>query len=108
MVDFRASKPFDLVVCKDTLQYLSPKNAEAAIENLAILCRGALYFNVLTHEDWEENCDQSRTDPDIYLRRANWYRNRLQRQFTNVGGGLFLSTRSPSMPWELEKLRATR
>jgi predicted TPR repeat methyltransferase len=103
VVNFRSQKPFDLVVCKDTLQYLSPKDAEAAIENLAKLCRGALYFNLLTTEDWDDNCDQSLTDADVYVRPANWYRKRLQRHMTNIGGGLFLSQRSPSVVWEMEK-----
>jgi trans-aconitate methyltransferase len=103
VIDFRASKPFDLVICKDTLQYLAPKQAELALENLARLCRGALYLHVLTTEDWDELCDQSRTDDRVYFRSANWYRNRLKRHFTNIGAGLFLSEQSPAMPWAMEK-----
>lgn len=106
VIDFRAPRPFDLVICKDTLQYLARKDAEAAIRNLTRLCRGALYLHVLTREDWEENCDQARTDGDVYKRRGEWYRKRLRQRFTNVGGGLFLSRRSPAIPWELEKAGA--
>ena len=104
VVNFRSPKPFDLVICKDTLQYLPPKDAEAAINNLARLCRGALYLSLLTKEDWEDNCDQARTDADVYKRSGDWYRKILRRRFTNVGGGLFLSSRSPAIPWALEKL----
>lgn len=103
VVDFKSARPFDLVVCKDTLQYLSRPACEVAIENLAKLCRGALYLSVMTAKDWEENCDQARTDAAVHKRRANWYRRVLGKSFTNIGGGLFLSDRSPAIPWELEK-----
>jgi SAM-dependent methyltransferase len=103
VVDFRSAKPFDLVICKDTLQYLSSRELEKAVRNFSRLCRGALYVSVLTREDWEENCDQSRTDAAVHIRSANAYRRVLRPYFTNVGGGLFLSPRSPAIPWELEK-----
>jgi len=105
-VDFESSRPFDLVICKDTLQYLSPKQFREAVQNLSVLCRGALYISVLTTEDWNENCDRQRTDDRVYLRTASWYRKILERDSTNVGGGIFLSDRSPAIPWELEKLPA--
>lgn len=105
-VDFRAPAPFDFLICKDTLQYLSSRDFEAAIDNFAGLCRGALYLGIPTKEDWNEICDQSRTDSRVHLRSASWYRRILRRRFTNVGGGLFLSERSPAMPWALEKLEA--
>jgi SAM-dependent methyltransferase len=104
VVDFEARTPFDLVICKDTLQYLSAGDFKAAAENLASLCRGALYASVLTEEDWENNCDRRRTDGDVHLRTAGWYRRMLGRHFVNLGGGLFLSERSPSIPWALETL----
>jgi SAM-dependent methyltransferase len=103
-VDFAARTPFDLVICKDTLQYLSPKSFEAAAANLAKLCRGALYASVLTTEDWRAVCDRKRTDERVYLRSGNWYRRVFARHFVNAGGGVFLSEESPALPWELEKL----
>lgn len=106
-VDFQSAVPFDLVICKDTLQYLSPREFRAAVENLAELCSGVLYASVLTKEDWETNCDRQRTDPQVYLRTGNWYRRILGRHFRNLGGGLFLSPRSPAVPWELESLPAS-
>lgn len=105
-VDFRARTPFDLVICKDTVQYLSAGAFKAAAGNLAELCRGALYLSVLTREDWERNCDRRRTDADVYLRSAAWYRRVLGRYFVNLGGGLFLGERSPAIPWVLETLPA--
>jgi predicted TPR repeat methyltransferase len=104
VVDFASRRPFDLVVCKDTLQYLGHRECEAAIENLAQLCRGALYLGVMTKEDWEDVCDRRRTDSDVYMRSASWYRRILGQWFTNIGGGLFLSEASPAIPWTLETL----
>lgn len=103
-VDFESSRPFDLVICKDTLQYLSSAEFERAADNLAGLCRGALYVSILSSEDWRDNCDRRRTDSSVHLRPAAWYRRILGRNFTNLGGGLFLSDDSPAIPWELEKL----
>lgn len=104
VVDFQSKYPFDLVICKDTLQYLSGKDFQVAIDNLADLCRGVLYLSVLTTEDWEENCDPDRTDANVYLRPGSWYRRILNRHFINLGGGVLLSPRSRSIPWEIEKL----
>jgi len=103
-VDYRTRSAFDLVICKDTLQYLSDREFRRAVANLSVLCRGALYASILTERDWRENCDSARTDPDVYLRSADWYRKVLGRYFINLGGGLFLSERSPSIPWDLEVL----
>jgi SAM-dependent methyltransferase len=105
VVDYQARRSFDFVVCKDVLQYLSSVEAAAAINNFARLCRGALYFNVLTNEDWEENCDQAQSNGDVYKRPAGWYRGRLGQHFLNLGGGLFLRRSSPIVVWELERLR---
>lgn len=104
VTDFRARAPYDLVICQGVLQYLPPAEAEAAIANLAGLCRGALYLEVLTREDWLHRCDRSRTDGAVHLRRAAWYRRRLQRHFANAGGGVFLSPRSAALAWELDLL----
>jgi SAM-dependent methyltransferase len=106
-VDFKSRTPFDLVICKDTLQYLSATDFALAVRNLASLCRGALYASMLTKEDWEANCDRARTDPEVFLRGGNWYRGILGQHFVNIGGGLFLSERSPATPWELETLSGT-
>lgn len=105
-VDFRSRSRFDLVICKDTLQYLSPADCEAAIENLARLCGGALYVSMLTREDWEHTCDRERTDLAVHIRPAAWYRRRLAAHFQNLGGGIWLSPRSPAMPWALEAVPA--
>ena len=104
VVDFRARDRYDLVICKDTLQYLSAAEFDAAVTSLERLCRGALYASMLTKSDWETVCDRRRTDPDVYLRTGRWYRQRLGRHFTNLGGSLFLSARSPALPWEMETL----
>ena len=100
---FRSWRRFDLVVCQDVLQYLDDTEAERAIDNFARHCRGALFFGALTHEDWEENCDQARTDGSGYLREGAWYRHRLTPAFSCVGGGLFVARRAGVVTFELDR-----
>jgi SAM-dependent methyltransferase len=94
--------PFELIVCYDVVQYLNDRQAAAAIANLARLCRGVLYFTVLTRQDWLHNCDRRRTDANVYLRTGAWYRARLRRGFREVGAGFWLARRAPLTIWELE------
>ena len=89
VVDWQDDAGFDLVVCHDVVQYLTDREAAAAIENLAGLTQGLLFFGVLTDEDWEQNCDQRRTDGDVYKRKDAWYRKRLRQHFRSLGGGLY-------------------
>ena len=96
---------FDLVICHDVLQYLGRHDAEQALANLGRCCDGALYFLALTTEDWRENCDQSRTDRAVHLRRAVWYLRRLAPHFRNLGGGLFLARRAKAVSFALHASR---
>lgn len=100
---FDADTPFDLVICQGVMQYLGDDDARSAIAGVERLCRGALYLEALTKEDWDGNVDRARTDSDVYLRPASWYRRQLAAGFVNVGGGLFLSRRSAVVLFELEK-----
>jgi SAM-dependent methyltransferase len=100
--EYRARAPFDLVICYDVLQYLPAQAAERALANFGRLCRGVLYFTALTRYDYEQNCDQARTDADVHLRSAHWYRTRLARQFRDVGLGFWLRRGAPVTLWELE------
>lgn len=100
--DYESSRRFDLVICNDVLQYLKRPNAERALDRLGELTRSALYFGVLTREDWEHNCDQSLTDADAYLRSGRWYHRRLTREFHALGGGLYLRRDSGVSLFELE------
>lgn len=102
VVDFTARSPFDLVVCHDVLPSLDDKACRAALANLATLCRGALYLGVLTAEDWD-HCDRARTDPDVFLRPAKWYRKQLDRNFQSIGGGVFIRKPLPITLWALER-----
>jgi hypothetical protein len=66
------------------------------------VCRGLLYFGVLTREDWEQNCDQSRTDPAVSLRGGNWYRRELGKRFLHLGAGFWLRRGCPVTVWEMD------
>ena len=100
---YRPAAPFDLVLCHDVLQYLAEREAVRALANLARLCRGALYFSVLTAEDWRRNADRARTDASVSLRPAAWYRARLARHFRPLGGGLLVRRGYDPLLWELER-----
>ena len=99
---YRAAAPFDLVICYDVLQYLEGAAARRALANFGRLCRGVLYFSALTRLDFERNCDPQRTDAEVHLRSAHWYRSRLQRQFREAGLGFWLRRGAPLTLWELE------
>lgn len=102
IADFESRQPFDLVVCFDVLQYLDEADAARAIRNLARLCRGVLFFSALTRRDWRENADQSRTDRQVSMRTARWYRERLARHFRQIGAGFWIRRGAPLVTWELE------
>ena len=102
LADFKARAPFDLVVCYDVLQYLDDRAAARAMANLGRLSRGAVYFSALTIEDWRSNCDRSRTDRDVNMRPAAWYRARLQRNFHYLGLGVWVRKTVPTVRWALE------
>jgi SAM-dependent methyltransferase len=99
---YHARSPFDLVICYDVLQYLDQRSAVRALGNFARLCRGVLYFSALTRFDYAYNCDRARTDPDVHLRSALWYRTRLARSFKEAGLGFWLRRGAAFSLWELE------
>ncbi|HEY7216636.1 MAG TPA: class I SAM-dependent methyltransferase [Thermoanaerobaculia bacterium] len=101
---YRPRTPFDLVLCHDVVQYLTDAEADAALRNLAALTRSALHLEILTREDWENNCDQTVTDGKVYLRSAAWYRRRLKKDFLACGGGLFLLKDKAPALYEFEYL----
>ncbi len=94
ITEFRDARPYDLVVCHDVIQYLDNQQAARALLNISSLCRGMLFFMALTREDWEQNCDQSRTDSAVYKRPAKWYRDRLKPAFQRMGAGVYLARRA--------------
>ena len=63
-----------------------------------------LYFTALTAGDWRWNCDQRRTDSNVHLRTAAWYRQRLRRGFREIGAGFWLRRGAPLTVWELESM----
>ncbi len=105
---YRSDRPFDLVVCYDVMQYLTAREAAAALRNLARLCGGVLHFGALTQEDWELYCDQRRTDRSVHIRPALWYRRRLAPAFINAGSGMFVRRGAPVHLWELDQVEVLR
>ncbi len=101
--EYRPVTAFDLVICYDVLQYLEDRAAARALNNLARLGRGILYFSALTEIDSQENCDRRRTDLDVHRRTGEWYRARLRRGFVPIGAGLWVRRGAPFTIWELER-----
>jgi SAM-dependent methyltransferase len=98
---WRTARRFDLIVCHGVLQYLDQRAAERAIDNMGAMCRSLLYLEVLTEED-ASVLDTTATDMAIHVRPAQWYRERLERHFVQVGAGLWASTRSGVRLYALE------
>jgi len=104
VVDYQAKQPFDLVICQGVLPYLGARDAKAALDNLGALCRGALYVEAVTKEDWDDGVlDKRRTDRSMQLRPARFYRRALSAHFTPLGGGLWLSKRARVPVYALER-----
>jgi SAM-dependent methyltransferase len=93
---------FDLVICQGVLQYLDARAAARALRNLAQWSAGALFLEALTELDWRQNCDRTRTDGNVHLRRGAWYRRRLRDHFLACGGGVFVARRTGVALFELE------
>lgn len=103
VTDYTAGQPFDLVICQGVLPYLDRTGLQQALDNLGILCRGALYLEAATREDYVRDIiDDERTDPSLYRHRASLYRRGLSRHFRDMGGGLWLSRRVDVPLFELE------
>ena len=103
IADWNDGHAYDLVVCQGVLQYLDAASARAAIANLASLTRGVLYVEALTRGDWRQNADRARTDGDVHLRSARWYRAALGARFVPLGGGLHLAKSANAVLFELER-----
>lgn len=102
--EFTSRKKFDLVVCQDVLQYVDDVAVRRSIAGISRVCRGALYFDVPTRDDIDDGLlDMRRTDREIYVRSAAWYRKRLANDFVNVGGGVFLRQGAKAVALALER-----
>lgn len=102
VVNYVGRGEFDLVICCDVLQYLDDKSTVKAINNLARLCRGALYLHVPTQLDWQTLMDPSGTDANVHVRPGRWYQKQLRRHFNHIGNGVLLKRDVEVMQWELQ------
>jgi SAM-dependent methyltransferase len=103
VLDYQARESFDFVICQGVLPYLGARDVRKAVANLATLCRGVLYLEAVTKEDWDEGIiDKRRTDRAMQFHPAALYRRALARHFRCLGGGLWLSLRSALPVYALE------
>ena len=84
----------------------SAADAKKALQNLGRLCRGALYVEAVTREDWEQGIlDEDLTDDRMFRHRAQLYRQGLEKEFTQLGGGVWLSRQAELPLFALECLK---
>ena len=102
VVDYQGRGQFDLVVCCDVMQYLDDRDATRAINNLARLCRGALFLHIPTQRDWKTVMDPSGTDTHVHVRAASWYQQRLRKHFQHIGNGVLVKKDVEVLQWELQ------
>ncbi|MGE0115706.1 MAG: class I SAM-dependent methyltransferase [Steroidobacteraceae bacterium] len=103
VVDYAGRGQFDLIVCCDVLQYLDDKAATRAIDNLARLCRGALYLHIPTQRDWQTLMDPGGTDTNVHVRPGSWYQQRLRKHFNHIGNGVLIRRDVEVLQWELQR-----
>jgi hypothetical protein len=94
---------YDLVVCQGVLHYLADRPAARAIAALGAACGGLMYLEAPTLGDRENVIDTDLTDLDVHWRNGDWYRRRLQKWFTPVGGGMYVSRTTGIAFYELER-----
>jgi predicted TPR repeat methyltransferase len=105
IADYAPRRKFDLVICQDVLQYVDGPGVRRSIAAMARACTGALYFDVPTSDDIDDDLlDMKLTDGAIHIRSAAWYRKRLKKDFMNAGGGVFLKRNAPAVILALEHL----
>jgi SAM-dependent methyltransferase len=103
IADYRPATPFDLVICRDVLQYLDDDAAARSIANLARLTRAALYLSVPTRADFADIADPALSDANVSKRSASWYQSRLRRHFRHLGFGVYLKRSLAPVSWQLEE-----
>ncbi|MBK8665376.1 MAG: class I SAM-dependent methyltransferase [Burkholderiales bacterium] len=105
VVDYPSATPFDLVICQGVLPYLSPPDLRRALANLGRLCRGALYVEAVSREDYERDViDEDLTDARQFRHRVALYRRGLREHLLELGGGLWLSRQAEVPLFALEHL----
>ena len=103
VVDYRATAPYDLVICQGVLPYLSGADLKLALRNLGRLSHGALYVEAVAREDWEQDTvDETLTDPNLLQHPAALYRRGLAEGFNELGGGVWLSRKAELPLFALE------
>jgi SAM-dependent methyltransferase len=104
VVDFQARVPFDLVICQGVLPYLDDAQAKRAMRNLGVLCRGMLYVEAVTKEDFDEGViNEALTDPAMKRRPLSFYKRGLRASFEALGGGVFLQRAAQRPLYALER-----
>lgn len=89
IVEWTPPRKADLVVCHSVLQYLDNSSFASAVDNLAAGTKWVMYLELPTKWDYENVVDSRGTDLQVYKRSATWYRQHLNKHFTQIGAGLW-------------------
>ena len=92
---------YDLVVCSDVMHYIGDRELRAGINEIARICEGVAFVEVLTAED-----DVMGDLDAFHFRPAAWYRNTFRKVgMAQVGPYCWLSPRLTEDAAELETVR---
>lgn len=102
--DYAPKRKFDLVVAQSSLHYLDEKDLKRAFRHIGSYCRGALYLEVITAEDWASGViDKQHSDANVYKHKTALYRKLLAKDFVAVGGGVFIAKSAGTPLFALER-----
>jgi len=103
ITQWHPARPSDLVICQGVLHYLDDDAVGRALDNLAAATRSVIYFEIPTASDRDDVVDQDRTDLAVHWRDGDWYRQRVDAHFVELGCGLWYSRSGPMSFYELER-----
>src|SRR5690606_19886813 len=99
---WKTRSKFDLIVCQGVLQYLPDTDIRPALANIAAMAGGLVFLEALTQGDLDERADRDRTDSDVFVRDATFYRREFARHFVTIGAGLYWPKSLEPPFWELD------
>jgi SAM-dependent methyltransferase len=99
---WRDRKKYDLIICQGVLQYLPDPDVAPAVANISAMAKGFVYFEAMTRGDLRDRIDKDRSDTDVHIRNASYYRGLFAKYFVPIGFGLHWPKDVPLPFWELD------
>jgi cyclopropane fatty-acyl-phospholipid synthase-like methyltransferase len=102
IASWRDRKRYDLIICQGVLQYIADDDVAPAVENIACMSRGLVFFEALTRADYTDRADQEKTDGNVFIRKGSYYRSLFAKHFVAIGAGLHWPKTRELPFWELD------